>query len=129
MAVTRYYVDAAGRYLGGFEGAEPPAGSVEIDAPPQHGSQVRDMTTGQWSAYTPPQIWTSLEFIERFTDAEQVAIVTAAQSSAALRLWYDKAMAATQIVSTDPRLVAGMQMLVDVGLLTAQRKTEILEGA
>jgi hypothetical protein len=129
MAVTRYYVDAAGRYLGGFEGAEPPAGSVEISAPPQHGSQVRNMQTGEWSSYVAPQIWTSLEFIERFTDAEQVAIVTAAQSSVALRLWYDKAMAATQIISTDPRLTAGMQTLVDVGLITAQRKAEILGSA
>ena len=129
MAVTRYYVDPQGRYLGGFEGAVPPNGSVEIDAPPQHGSQIRNMQTGEWSAYVVPILWTSLEFIEQFTEAEQVAIVTAAQSSAALRLWYDKAMAAAQIVSTDPRLVSGMDALVNAGLITTQRKTEILGGS
>lgn len=72
--------------------------------------------------------WTPLQFIERFTDAEQLAIVTAAQSTPALRLWYDKAMAADEIVSDDPRTIAGVQALVDAGLISAQRKTEILGG-
>jgi hypothetical protein len=73
-----------------------------------------------------PKRWTSLEFIERFTESEQIAIVTAAQSSAALRLWYDKAMAADFINSDDPRTVDGMAVLVSVGLLTSERRDEIL---
>lgn len=47
--MTRYFVDANGNYIGGFVGAEPPAGSVEIDAPPTHGWMVRDMASGTWS--------------------------------------------------------------------------------
>lgn len=37
---TKYYVDVAGVYLGGFAGAEPPAGAIEIQAPPEHGHQI-----------------------------------------------------------------------------------------
>lgn len=40
--MTRFFVDAAGRYLGGFDGAAPPAGAVEVDGPPPHGLMKRD---------------------------------------------------------------------------------------
>lgn len=70
--------------------------------------------------------WTPLEFIERFTDAEQIAIVTAAQSNPALRLFYDKLMASLRVEADEPRLVAGMQALVDASLITAERRDEIL---
>jgi len=45
---TRYYVDANGNYLGGFAGAEPPAGSVEVPAPPQDARQI--WSGGVWGA-------------------------------------------------------------------------------
>jgi hypothetical protein len=75
----------------------------------------------------PPQTTTPLEFIERFTEAEQLAIVTAAMSVPALRLWYDKLMAAQQVVFDDPRLEAGLDALVASGLITQSRKAAILE--
>ena len=75
-----------------------------------------------------PRSWTPLEFIERFTGAEQLAIVTAAQSNAALRLFYDKLMASLRIEADEPRLVAGMQALVDADLISAERRNEILEA-
>ena len=35
MANTRFFVDAQGRIIGGFgDGAEPPAGSIEVPEPP-----------------------------------------------------------------------------------------------
>ena len=74
----------------------------------------------------PAPRWTPLQFIERFTEAEQIAIVTAAQSSPALRLWYDKAMASQEVVSDDPRTVAGMDALVAAGLISEARKAEVL---
>lgn len=74
----------------------------------------------------PAPRWSSLQFIERFTEAEQIAIVTAAAASPALRLWYDKAMAADEIIADDPRTVAGLQALVDAGMLTSQRRDEVL---
>ena len=39
--MTRYFVDGAGAYLGGFDGAKPPAGAVEVPGPPDHGWQDR----------------------------------------------------------------------------------------
>jgi hypothetical protein len=76
----------------------------------------------------PAPSWPSLDFMELFTDAEQLAIVTATLANPAVKLWYDKAMAAGTVRADDPRTVAGMAALVTAGLLTEQRKTEILGG-
>lgn len=34
--MTKYYIDANGNYIGGFDGAEPPAGSSEVTIPPEN---------------------------------------------------------------------------------------------
>lgn len=73
-----------------------------------------------------PRTCTPLEFIERFTEAEQLAVVTAAMQVPALRLWYDKLMAAQQVVEDDPRLAAGIDALVSAGLITQQRRDEVM---
>lgn len=73
-----------------------------------------------------PASITPLQFIERFTEAEQIAIVTAAMSNPELRLWYDKLMAAQEVVFSDPRLSSGLDALVAAGLITAERKAELL---
>lgn len=39
---TLYYVDGSGKYLGGFDGAQPPAGSVEVDNPPANALETWD---------------------------------------------------------------------------------------
>ena len=69
---------------------------------------------------------TPLQFVERFTEAEQLAIVTATLNNAAVKLWYDKLMAASEVVFADPRLSAGMDALVTAGLITQSRSKEIL---
>jgi hypothetical protein len=51
--MTKFYVDADGRYLGGYEGAEPPAGAIEVPAPPADARQV--WGGGAWSE-TPPLV-------------------------------------------------------------------------
>ena len=71
---------------------------------------------------------TSLEFLELFTDAEQVAVVSATMTSPVVKLWYDKMLAAMNITLSDPRTEAGLDALVDAGLLTAERKAEIVEA-
>ncbi len=50
--MTQFYVDAAGNYLGGFDGAEPPAGAVEIQEPPAHG--LDKWVNGAWVLYVQP---------------------------------------------------------------------------
>lgn len=72
------------------------------------------------------KIMTPLAFIERFTESEQIAVVTAAMQTPALRLWYDKLMAAQDVVFDDERLIEGMDELVQFGLITQARCDEIL---
>lgn len=49
---TKYFVDASGNYLGGYDGAEPPLGAIEIPTPPNHGLDRWDGE--RWIAYQPP---------------------------------------------------------------------------
>ncbi len=39
---TKYYVDDAGNYIGGFDGVEPPAGAIEVPFPPEDARQKWD---------------------------------------------------------------------------------------
>ncbi len=71
---------------------------------------------------------TSLEFLDLFTDDEQVAVVAATMTSPIVKLWYDKMIAAMSITLSDPRTEAGLDALVDAGLLSVDRKAEIVEA-
>jgi len=68
-----------------------------------------------------------LQFIERFTEAEQLAIVTASMQVPAVKLWYDKLLSASEVVQTDARLIAGMAALVEAGLITSERSAQVLD--
>jgi len=70
--------------------------------------------------------FTSLEYLEKFTEAEQLAVVSATIANAQVKLLYDKMLAASFIDLQDPRTIGGLSALVAVGLLTEERKTEIL---
>ena len=50
--MTKYFIDAQGNYIGGFDGALPPAGAIEIQAPPAHGLDKWD--GAEWIPYVPP---------------------------------------------------------------------------
>ena len=45
--MTKFYVDVSGNYLGGFDGAKPPIGSIEVPFPPQDGRMI--WNNGAWS--------------------------------------------------------------------------------
>lgn len=72
-----------------------------------------------------PRNFTSLEFLDLFTEAEQIAIATAAMQSAQVKLWYDKMLAASHVTLADPRTPAGLLALVGAGLLSDARRLEI----
>jgi hypothetical protein len=80
----------------------------------------------------PAPRWTPLEFLERFTQAERIAIRAASvgTSPEALQLadWLDLLRASTEVIADDPRTLAGTQALVDAGLLTPARRAAILGG-
>jgi hypothetical protein len=133
--MTRFFVDVAGRYLGGFDGPEEgasewlqehvPAGAIEILEPPTDGRQLWDGTA--WLALVvPPPTMTPLEFIDRLNDAEQLTLATAAMTQPTIKLWYDKLLAADTVNLGDARLAAGVQAMVAAGLLAPARALAIL---
>ena len=73
-----------------------------------------------------PRTVTPREFRKRLTRAEQRAITAAAASNADLRLWMDDLEAAVEVDLNSVEVAAGLDVLVGAGLLTAQRKSEIL---
>ena len=74
----------------------------------------------------PPKQFTSLEYLDLFTEHEQLAVVSATMAVPQVKLWYDKMLAAGYITSADPRTEGGLAALVGAGLLTEARKVEIL---
>lgn len=67
-----------------------------------------------------------LQFRSRFTDAEKVAIYTAAKTEVLVQIWLDDLMAASDVRTDDPRTIGGVQALEAAGLIAAGRASEIL---
>jgi len=67
-------------------------------------------------------------FLDLFTAPEQMAIVAAARSDDATKLWYDRALGAQLVDLGDERVIAGVQALVGAGVLKAKRATQVLSG-
>lgn len=77
-------------------------------------------------AAEPPAVgvWTTLTFVERFTDPEKVAIFTSVDPQVIVAR--SLGLAAQEIRTDDPRTQALMTLLVAKGLVTESRKTAIL---
>ncbi|MBF4990684.1 hypothetical protein [Methylophilus sp. QUAN] len=73
-------------------------------------------------------VYTPLEFLEKFTQVEQLNVVSATMSNSEVKLWYDKMLAASFVDLTDQRTIEGLNSLVTAGLLSAERPHEILGG-
>lgn len=82
---------------------------------------VRNKTADELRAH-----WTAYQFLLRFTAEERAAFRAAALTDPMVADFQQLAQAAQEVINTDPMTVAGMNYLVSVGLLTEQRKTEIL---
>lgn len=80
-----------------------------------------------------PRHITRLAFLNRFTDAEAIAIdlasIGATVQAAGMRRYMSKVNAATFIDLASPDTRAGVQALEAGGLLAAGRAAEILDGA
>uniref|UniRef100_UPI00333EE48B hypothetical protein n=1 Tax=Castellaniella defragrans TaxID=75697 RepID=UPI00333EE48B len=98
-------------------------GFALVDPPEPEEPAAPETETSKSSSY--PK-FSALEMLDLFTDAEQLAIVQATLASAAIKLWYDRLIAATFVTYEDSRTEGGLQTLVDVGLLDAERKEEIV---
>ena len=65
-------------------------------------------------------------FRNRFTFAERVAIKTAEASTPMLQVLADDQSQATYVDLADPNASAGLDLLIAFGLLTSERKAEVL---
>ena len=75
---------------------------------------------------TPKDPISVLAFRSRFTDAEKVAIYTAARQAVEVQIWLDDLMAASEVLTDDPRTMGGVQALEAAGMIGAGRAAEIL---
>jgi hypothetical protein len=75
---------------------------------------------------TGPTILTKLQFENRFTFDELVAIETAAETNPGIRVLQKKQAKADFIDLTDENTILGVMFLNSVNLLTQERMTEIL---
>lgn len=77
--------------------------------------------------YVPPSItFTSYEFLLRFTAQERSAYRNAAKTDDIVADFHELATAAQEIQNDNPMTIQGMDYLVSIGILTEQRKNEIL---
>lgn len=72
--------------------------------------------------------FSSLEFLERFTEQEQLTVVTATMQNPQVKLWYDKLLAAEYVDINDPRTEGGIDALISAGLIQASRKSTLLQS-
>ena len=101
---------------------------IEMHEPqpaPHYVAKVID-GVGVWVEPEPvyPQM-SSLDFLRLF-DPERRAIKQAAMQDVDIGIWYDDTVAAQFVTYSDPRVEQGLVALVDAGLLTAERKAEIV---
>lgn len=52
--MTKFYADAEGNYLGGYDGAPPPEGGIETSCAPDDARQVYDFDSQVWGEVPPP---------------------------------------------------------------------------
>lgn len=71
---------------------------------------------------------TQLEFLRRLTTTEFAAIKATCSQSADLDFYWAKFFAAEFVDLKDPEVITGLQMLEQVGLLSAGRAAQILAG-
>lgn len=64
--------------------------------------------------------------LDLFTQAEQLAVVTATMTDPVVKLLYDRLLGSAYMTYEDPETEQGLAVLVDKGLLTPERKAEIV---
>lgn len=117
---TRFFVDGAGVYLGGYDGAEPPEGAIEVEAAPADARQVWN-GVGFDPPPAPPPVISATAFLDRLGADGPVLMQSPAFAFQMARL-----AAAGTIRLDDSDVVAGMQAAVDGGAISAERAAALL---
>lgn len=74
----------------------------------------------------PVTVWTAFQFLLRFTEAEREGFRMAALNDPKVADFIQLCGAASEVEANHPMTVAGMEYLVDQGLLTQARSYEVL---
>lgn len=77
-----------------------------------------------FASYVPPKSWQTADFLARFTDAEMAAVV--ASEDVHVRVMRFKFDAHPTVESDNAELIAGLNYLVSIGILTADRPAALL---
>lgn len=64
--------------------------------------------------------------LDLFTQSEQLAVVTTTMTDPMVKLMYDRLLGAAYLTYEDPETEQGLSLLVSKGLLTDERKAEIV---
>lgn len=64
--------------------------------------------------------------LDLFTQAEQLEVVTATMTDPLVKLMYDRLLGAAYLSYEDPETEYGLQLLLDKGLITHDRKVAIV---
>lgn len=106
-------------------GGDCPDGWVEMQGQRPDVGYVAN-ADGTWAAPAPVyRQMATLDFLGLFAP-ERRAIKQAAMQDVDVGIWYDDTVAAQFVTYSDPRVEQGLAALVDAGLLTAERKAEIV---
>lgn len=73
-----------------------------------------------------PKSWTPLEFMELFSEEERIAIRALARQNPQIEDWLDLLRASSAVEANDDRTQQGLAAMVQVGVLTQERVTAIL---
>lgn len=119
--VTVTSADGQDRYAADGLSVACPAGT-----PPEHALAALEAMAPPDQVGTGPRTLTPLQFRDRFTAAEELAITQATTVNLQIRVWMDRLNAATEVGLDDPRTILGVQALALAGLIDARRVTEIL---
>jgi hypothetical protein len=79
-------------------------------------------------AAQPAAALSRFEFMNRFTMQELSAIESSGETDPELRVWMRMVGMASFIELDHPRVTSGLEMLVQKGVITAGRKTELLQS-
>lgn len=109
-------------------GGDCPEGWVVMqEQRPEVGSVA--LADGTWGAGAQAVMWPRFvgnQKLDLFTPAEQLAVVTATMQDPVVKLLYDRLLGAAYWSYEDAETELGLALLVDKGLLTPERKAEIV---
>lgn len=114
-----------------YDHFQPPVGKVAVGQPSYSVAAVGQqfIVTETFAVADPPPptpIVSAATFRGLFTDSEQLALATAAQTNPALRLLIDDSLIEQVVDLTSAKVAGGFSLLVTAGVLTQTRADQIL---